>query len=63
MTKTKTKEKTYEWAERVGVKVGDVIYVTENRAGRITKILPLGTVEVELLDGSRAYRVSGLRMR
>ena len=40
---------------------GDIMVVRGVRC-RVTRVLPLGTVDVEAVDRSRAYRVTGLWM-
>lgn len=39
--------------------IGQLVTVRGVRC-RITAVLPLGTIEVEALDGSKAFRLSGL---
>lgn len=44
-----------------GLKTGDLIRLKEDAPPcRIVKVWPLGTYDVESLDGSRAWRVTGL---
>lgn len=44
------------------MKIGDIITVYGHQC-RVFKVHPFGTVDVIRLDGSRAYRVSGLSAR
>lgn len=43
------------------VKIGDIVTVY-GAPCRVVRILPFGTIDVERVDGSRAWRISGLAL-